>query len=166
MTPLEKWNFLSHAPANDARHHKIAEIAKHLWRAASGNQTRFATLAQCVARDWIKQVTDSVRIGREDIAGLTREPTPDDAVDALRRGVDDCDAKARLFVALCLAVGVPAEVVGWWSKGDVPDLVHVSARCYLAHSWVPVELTLSRARLGELGTNVPFEKGTHEWKVS
>lgn len=166
MSAQEKWRFLSDAPKGDARNPQIAELAKHLWRAAYGNPSRFASLAQTVARDWIKQVTDTVRVGQEDIAGLTRTPTPDDAVDALRRGIDDCDAKARLFVALCLAVGVPAEVVGWWSKSDVPDLVHVSAKVHLSGRWRPVELTLSRARLDELGTSVPFEKGTKTWKVS
>lgn len=166
MTPEEKWAFLHDAPANDARHPEIQRIANALMSAAHGNRWRFATLAQTVARDWVKQVTDTVRVGREDIAGLTRTPTPDDAIDALRRGVDDCDAKARLFVALCLAAGVPAKMQDWWSNTSPRDLVHVSARVLLDHKWRPVELTLSRARLDELGTDVPFEKGQATWKVS
>jgi transglutaminase-like putative cysteine protease len=166
VTPKEKWAFLHDAPAHDARHHSIKTLAGHL-RAAAGNvPARFATLAQSVARDWIKQVIDTERVGREDIAGLTRKPTPDDAVDALRRGRDDCDAKARLFVALCLAAGVPARMVGWWNHDTVPDLVHVSAEVQLHGKWEPVELTLARARLGELGTNVPGEKKDGKWKVS
>lgn len=166
MTPQEKWAFLRDAPANDARHPEIAKLAHHLMDAAHGNHFRFATLAQAVARDWIKQVTDTVRVGKEDIAGLTRTPTPDDAIDALRRGVDDCDAKSRLFVALCLAVHVPAAIQDWWTKSEPKDLVHVSARVSLGGKWRPVELTLARARLDELGTAVPFEKGKQTWKVS
>lgn len=166
MTPQEKWAFLRDAPANDARNPTLRMIAHHLFVAALENPWRFATLAQSVARDWIKQVTDTERVGREDIAGLTRIPKPDDAIDALRRGRDDCDAKARLFVALCLAVGVPARMRDWWSKGDAPDLTHVSAEVFLGKKWRPVELTLSRARLDELGTNVPGEKKDGKWKVS
>ncbi len=166
MSPEDKWAFLKDAPAHDAQHQQIRELSGHLMAAASGNPWRFVTLAQSVARDWIKQVTDTVRIGREDIAGLTRVPTPNDAVDALRRGVDDCDAKARLFVALCLAAGVPAEIQPWWSKSQPRDLMHVSAKVFLGHKWRPIELTLSRARLDELGTDVPFEKGKATWKVS
>jgi transglutaminase-like putative cysteine protease len=166
VTPKEKWAFLSDAPANDARHPQIKALAGHLRAAAGGNPARFATLAHTVARDWIRQVIDTKRVGQEDIAGLTRKPTRDDAVDALRRGVDDCDAKARLFVALCLAAGVPARMVAWWNRDTEPDLVHVSAEVLLKGKWEQVELTLSRARLGELGTNVPGEKKDGKWKVS
>lgn len=166
MTPQEKWAFLRDAPANDARNPTLRMIAGHLFKAALGNPWRFATLAQSVGRDWIKQVTDTERVGREDIAGLTRIPKPDDAIDALRRGKDDCDAKARLFVALCLAAGVPARMVAWWNKADEPDLTHVSAEVFLGRKWRPVELTLSRARLDEQGTNVPGEKKDGKWKVS
>lgn len=166
ITPEEKWNFLRDAPARDAQHPEIRRVAKHLFEAARRNPWRFATLAQSVARDWIKQTPDTQRVGHEDIAGLTRRPTPDDAIDALKRGADDCDAKARLFAALCLAAGIPAEVVGWWTKTEPRDLSHLSARVYLSGKWRPVELTLSRARLDELGTDVPFEKGQEDWKIS
>lgn len=166
MTPQEKWAFLRDAPAADARHPTIAMLGRHLLAASFGNPWRFASLAQTVARDWIKQVTDTVRVGREDIAGLTRIPKPDDAIDALRRGRDDCDAKARLFVALCLAAGIQARMVAWWSKTPEPDLTHVSAEVRLGGKWRPVELTLARARLDELGTSVPGEKKDGKWKVS
>ncbi len=166
MTPQEKWAYLHDVPAQDARNPVLRKLSHHLFAAALGNPWRFATLAQSVARDWIKQVTDTERIGHEDIAGLTRKPQRDDAIDALKRGVDDCDAKARLFVAICLAAGVPARMVGWWNKDTVPDLVHVSAEVELGGKWRPIELTLSRARLDELGENVPGEKKDGKWKVS
>jgi transglutaminase-like putative cysteine protease len=166
MTPEEKWDFLRDAPANDARNPLLRRVAFHLWAAAFHNPWRFATLAQSVARDWIRQVTDTARVGGEDIAGFTRLPQPDDAIDALKRGEDDCDAKSRLFVALCLAVGIPANVVPWWTKTDPPDLSHVSAEVLLGGKWRPVELTLSRARLDELGTVVPVEKADGKWKLS
>lgn len=166
MTPEEKWNFLRDAPSGDARNPILRQLAGRLWAASFHNPWKFATLAQTVARDWIKQVTDTVRIGQEDIAGLTRLPQPDDAIDALKRGEDDCDAKARLFVALCRVVGIPANVVPWWTKTDPRDLAHVSAEVLLGGKWRPVELTLARARLDELGTNVPGEKADGKWKLT
>jgi transglutaminase-like putative cysteine protease len=163
----EKWKFLRAAPIRDARNPLIQSIARSLWAATlastedvSLHQRRFVQLAHTVARDWITQVIDTARVGEEDIAGFTRAPTFDDAVDALRRGVDDCDAKARLFVALCLVVGVQARMEPVW-KGD--RLEHVWSQAFIDGAWMPVELTLARARLGEVGGDVPKE-GNGKWK--
>jgi transglutaminase-like putative cysteine protease len=187
MNDLEKWNFLRFIAATDRWDDNIIKIAKHLLAAATccdgvhSWQRRFAMLAHTVARDWIHQVSDTVRTGGEDIAGLTREPREDDATDALSRGSDDCDAKSRLFVALCLAGGLRARIVPYWKKPGGPttherdaygaggpppgsQLYHVAAEVWLDNAWQPVELTLSRARLGERGELVPFESGTRKWK--
>jgi transglutaminase-like putative cysteine protease len=184
MNDCAKWTFLREIPSTDKWNGNINRIAKHLLAAASccdglhSWQRRFALLAHSVARDWIHQVSDTERTGGEDIAGLTRAPNIDDAVDALTRGTDDCDAKARLFVALCLAAGIAARVVPYWKIGNGETtheywtcpkdpnarLYHVAAEVWLDNNWQPVELTLSRARLGEPGMLVPFETGTRKWK--
>lgn len=169
MSDREKWEFLRSAPERDSKNPRIRELAANLGRAcqlSTGDkqrrQRRFVELARTVAGAWIRQVIDTDRIGGEDIAGFTTAPTADDAVDALDRGVDDCDAKARLFCALCLAVGIPAQMVPQWRDDD---LTHVFASVLLAGAWLPVELTLARAVLGEYGTDVPKETNG-KWKLT
>jgi transglutaminase-like putative cysteine protease len=170
----EKWHFLRDVPQTDRWHPLIKRLSRDLMDAAQKDTRRFAFLAHTVARDWIRQESDTERTGGEDIAGLTRSPSIDDAVDALLRGTDDCDAKARLFVAICLAAGISAEVVPYWRRvdgtthhepygRDGEQLYHVAARVFLGGKWLPVELTLSRARLGEPGEIVPVEPGSKNW---
>ena len=173
MTDEEKWQYLKTIPAEDAKHPEIEKLASALRQASGGSASRFAQLAHCVARDWIHQVSDVSRTGGEDIAGLTRPPTMNDAIEALRRGEDDCDAKARLFVALCLAGGVAARMADRWqptAKSETTPngrtLTHVSAEVHLNGAWRPVELTLARARLGELGDAVPKEAKTGHWMLA
>ena len=168
----QKWEYLRTIPGTDAEHAEIKDLAQHLRAAANFQPKRLAQLIMTVARDWIKQTNDVALRGGEDIAGLTRQPTGDDAIDALRRGDDDCDAKARLFVALCLAAGLVARMVGRWKVYPVTErtpkgrtLIHVSAEVFVADKWQPVELTLSRARIGEMGEVVPKEKDG-KWLLS
>ncbi len=172
MTDEEKWLFLEHAPMLDAAHPIIRKLALDL-SDASRSEFRFACLAMTVARDWIRQTSDVNRTGGEDIAGLTRPPEADDAVDALRRGEDDCDAKARLFCALMLAAGYKARMAPRWSNTAITPttplgktLTHVSAEFLYMGKWQPVELTLARAKLGELGEEVPKEISNGRWKLA
>lgn len=174
MSDINKWHYLQQVPSRDAGNPKIRDIAYQFRLASGGNPMRFAQLALTVARDWIKQLIDTDRVGGEDIAGFTREPMPDDAVSALIRGYDDCDAKARIFVALCLAGGLNARMVPYWEREGQPltpwgdptkKLAHVAAEVYLNGKWIPVETTLSRARVGELGMQVPKEK-SGRWLLS
>ena len=157
---LNKWEFLRDAPEADSRNPKLAGIAQHLMAAALGRPIVFLALAHALARDGIRFERDVARVGSEDISGLTRPAQSNDATDALERGEDDCDAKARFFVALCMAGGFRARMVDWWrATGHGSDmLAHVSAEVGLGQKWLPVELTLARARLGELGDDVPKEK--------
>lgn len=180
LNDRSKWSFLHDIPKSDRLNPKIRALANVLSLAANGSARRYAELAMTVARDWIRQQTDTDRVGGEDIAGLTRIPGPDDAVEALERGTDDCDAKARLFVALCLAAGLRAEMIGYWRdrarvhkwrvSGGAPvpvgaeELFHVAASVDVGGgNLVPVELTLARARLGEWGEQVPLETLTKRW---
>ncbi len=169
----QKWEYLRNIPHADAEHPEIRLVADSLKTAANFHQRRLAQLIMTVARDWIKQTNDVALRGGEDIAGLTRQPSADDAIDALRRGDDDCDAKARLFVALATATGLLARMVGRWKPTLVTDrtpkgrtLTHVSAEVFLDGKWLPVELTLARARLGEMGEEVPKETKDNKWKLS
>lgn len=144
----EKWEYLRRAPELDCLEAPIFELALHLWEAARADVRAFAQLAHAYARDVIRYMSDIQQFGEEDIApagGLS---------DVLARGVDDCDAKARLFVALCRAVHVAAEMQPKW-RGEI--LAHVFARVRIAGAWMPVELTLARAKLGEDAGEVPRE---------
>src|SRR5690242_15525941 len=151
---LKKWQFLEQAPSSDAKNEKLRRLAQDLWEAALHRPRWFAFLAHSLARDCIAYETDGDRVGHEDIAGFTRDPQADDAIDALERGIDDCDAKARVFVALCLCVGIPAEMWGYEKNGE---LLHVAARCHIDGQWWHVETTLIRARLGDDHLSVPKE---------
>jgi len=173
---LEKWQFLKTAPARDAQTEEMRNFAHLLWMAAQASpwpRWFFCNLALCVARDGIVYMSDLTRVGREQIDGFT-DPQGS-TLASLERGTDDCDAKARLFVALCLAVGIPAETVPRWrgeafaEKWRGRTLSHVSARVYIAgpleHSprWWPVETILDRARIGDVAEAVPVEIDTRRW---
>lgn len=149
----KKWEFLARAPERDARDPELVRIARFLWFAALGKPWPFAHLCAALARDGIRYERDVARTGGEDIAGFTRGYRS--PLEALRRGVDDCDAKARLFVALCRACRLRARMVPLW-RGD--ELQHVSAEVFLDGEWQPVELTLARARVGDAPRDVPTEK--------
>jgi transglutaminase-like putative cysteine protease len=171
-TEQEKWSFLDAAPARDAQNPALRQLAAALMWAVRLSRPpnrgelviRYAEVCLTVARDWIRYETDTDRVGHEDIAGFTRAARPDDAVDALWRGVDDCDAKARIFVALCLAGGVQARMVPHWHAGQ---LAHVSAVFTKdGTAWIPVETTLTRARIGDTPTTIPKETETGKWQTT
>ena len=162
----QKWKFLQSAPAIDAGKKQIQELAAALDVVSKRSQWRdwvFAQMALALVRDCILYKLDTDRVGREQIDGLT---DPYERPDLpLVRGVEDCDGKARMFCALCLAGGVRAEMVPGW-KGD--RLGHVYARAWLAgpHTgprWWFAETILRRARLGEESPKVPREIETGKW---
>lgn len=143
---LPKWRFLQAAPREDAGHPFIRDLAGWFSRAGFGRPEVVANLAHALVRDGISMLHDTARVGGEDVAGFTRPSTTDDAIDALRRGVDDCDAKARLFVAICLAAGLGARMRPLWQG---TRLAHVWAEVNLGNRWYPVETTVSHARIGD-----------------
>ena len=150
-----KWAYLHARPPLDALDRRIQARACALWAAAGERPAAFVHLAAALARDAIHFQTDTARVGSEHLGH---------PADALERGTDDCDAKARLFVALCLAVGLRAELVPRWTP-DGQRLQHVYAAVQLAGRWQPVELTLSRARVGDEPLSVPKEaSGT--WRTT
>ena len=154
----EKWRYLADIVRSDAAHPAIHRRARALMVAAGGDRETFVHLAQALCRDGIRFIRDTARVGSEDIAGYTRQPKKNDATEALERRIDDCDAKARAFVALCLAAGLAARMMPFWlQQPDGPMLKHVYASVKLGGQWRPVELTLARARLGDFPTKVPKE---------
>ena len=165
-----KWEFLRDAPGRDAGTPEIRGVAKNLHAVACASQWpewAFAQLAFCVANDLIVYLSDVTRVGREQIDGLT-DPQGS-ALASLERGTDDCDAKARIFVALCLAAGLHAEMCPLW-RGDV--LGHVFAKVFVqgpydrGPRWYNAETILARAKLGDTKEQVPGEKDTGGWRYS
>ena len=158
-----KWTLLQEMPNIDSRNPKLRHMADLIWELSEKRPMRFLKLALAVARDGINYESDIKQFGHEDIAGITRHPEPDDATDAYDRGSDDCDAKARLFVALCLAKGFEARLWPLWKDGE---LQHVAGEVKVHNQWVHAETILSRARLGEMHTDVPKEPKTGKWLMS
>lgn len=164
-----KWEFLEKVPAQDAQDGELQSIARCLRVVASASpfpDWTFASLCLSLARDGIQYQTDTERVGREQIDGFT-DPYVSPLVP-YRRGWDDCDAKARFFVALCLASGLRAEMVGRWRGGK---LAHVYGRVYVKSPaeplprWHLAETILRRARLGDIAEQVPKESDTGKWSM-
>ena len=165
----KKWFFLKNAPKKDAEFPRIRVRAGAILVAL--NRTpwlhyNFACVALSICQDCIVYKLDTDRVGREQIDGFTdSEADPD---TPLIRGFDDCDGKARLFVALCLAAGIPSEMVPRWDV-ESGRLAHVYARAYVAapesdrHGWWLAETILRRARLGDVAEQVPVEPETGKW---
>lgn len=156
-----KWRLLREMPGIDSQNPKLRELADKLWDISLGRPLTFFKMCLALARDGIKYESDIKQFGHEDIAGVTRHPEPNDAIDAYLRGADDCDAKARLFVALCLARGFEARLWPLWKNGC---LTHVAGEVHYRGKWIHAETILSRARLGEMHTDVPKEPTTGKWK--
>lgn len=162
MTDREKWELLQEVCISDSKNPKIIRMAKLIWELSQSEPMRFFRLTLAVARDGVKFESDIKQFGGEHIAGITRPPQPDDAVDAYTRGYDDCDAKARLFVAICLAAGFQARLWPLWRDGI---LQHVAAEVHWQKKWLHAETIVARARLGELHLEVPKEPNG-KWLMS
>jgi hypothetical protein len=158
-----KWLRLRALPERDSQSDGVQHLAKLLREASGGNTRLFVALCHAMARDGIHFVSDVARVGHEDIAGVTR--AYGDPLEALERGADDCDASARLCVALLLAGGLGARLADWWDV-HTGDLDHVGAEVMLDGQWRHLECILSRARIGDLPADVPVEVATGKWRYS
>jgi hypothetical protein len=76
--------------------------------------------------------------------GASRQKSP---ITGRAKGVGDCEDLAGMFVALALALGIPARVQ-WWSQPGAP-LNHVAAQAKIGNEWVNVETTIPGAHVGE-----------------
>lgn len=74
----------------------------------------------------------------------------DSAAVGLHRGYGDCDMKARLFVALCLAAGVPAEIEPVFRGSN--GFPHVRARVLAldGRRWQTADPTIVNSTIGWL----------------
>lgn len=162
MDDSEKWQLLQEACVVDSKSPKIIKMAKMIWGLSQSRPVRFFKLALAVARDGIEYESDIKQFGHEDIASVTRSPKAGDAIEAYERGYDDCDAKARLFVAICLAGGFNARLWPLWKHGQ---LRHVAAEVRFQGRVYHAETIISRARLGDMHTDVPKETNGR-WKMS
>lgn len=169
----ERWEFLRDAPQEDATDPGINRTARALLEATriwareggTGRQIRcYAQLALALVQRELSYREDADQYGtNDDIRGYSRPyASPMQVVD---RGGDDCDEKARLFVALMLAAGFAAKMVPWWTSSG--EFAHVSAE-FLSYTrkgepeWLNAETILKRAQLGELADEVPRDAGG-EW---
>jgi len=162
LPDVEKWELLQEACIVDSKDPKIERMARLIWELSQSRPIRFFKLALAVARDGIEYESDIKQFDHEDIAGVTRPPEAGDAIEAYTREHDDCDAKARLFVALCLAAGFKARLWPLWKHGL---LKHVAAEVDFQGRTYHAETILARARLGEMHTDVPKERNG-VWKMS
>jgi hypothetical protein len=158
---LEKWRTIQRYCQTDWQL-PLMQFQGHLIaRLCGGNARRIAEVAMALPRDCVTYQSDMQRVKREDL---------DSPENVWRRGIDDCDGKARLFVAIVKAAHDGADVArpvpGWKPCEGNPAalwLSHVSAEVLLSGEWLPVELTLARARLGEKPEAVPKEIESGRW---
>ncbi len=73
----------------------------------------------------------------------------DSASVAIVRGFGDCDAKSRLFVALCLACGIPARIQPRFREGG-KRFPHVLAAVQLDNCWYEADPTIINSRIGQI----------------
>jgi transglutaminase-like putative cysteine protease len=170
-----KFEALKRLTIKDSTTPQLRFIADRLAECSMRRQETYVQLAFALAGRCISYQLDSERVGKEDIAGFTRPSRTTDALEALERGSDDCDAKARLFVALCLARGVRAQLMPVWrcrdgqltfaSTPEMPtdELAHVYGAVWMLGAWHWAETTLARACLGDHPLVVPKEK-SGQWK--
>ena len=142
------------------------DAAKARWLAAAARvdatDPRVAELANAIAPRGLSRSEAAERL-----FGWVRDRIayrPDRAPDGERREVladawtvasrrwDDCDGKARLFVALALARGVPAEIVPVWRRGE---FAHVATRVDRGTGWEPADPTMRRSWIGARPEDVP-----------
>lgn len=152
-SPEKKSRWLDAAAAADALHPEVRALARQLETTAGRDPLRFTLAVHGYCRDAIRYRRDPG--GREQFA---------DAPTIIRRGFDDCDGKARLFVALIRAAKIPgliARIVPVHDKPTGQRFIHVQAEARFPGSeahpladpegWILAEMTLEGVRLGEGG---------------
>ncbi|MBK9266183.1 MAG: transglutaminase domain-containing protein [Polyangiaceae bacterium] len=75
-----------------------------------------------------------------------REVLEDSSV-TLKRGFGDCDAKSRVFIALCLACDVPARSYPVRPEADFP---HVLAEVFWRGAWHRADPTILNSEIGRI----------------
>lgn len=150
-TAQEKADYLDAQASLDARLPAVRAFAGRIARTHDPNRQ------DLIARDLHTWVRDNVRYvpdpGDEEFA---------DTETILSRAFDDCDGKARAFVALCRAVGVDARIRPVFHD---TDFTHVQAECRWPgcendplcqkNGWMYAELIVKDLPLGADVNSVP-----------
>lgn len=147
----EKSRYLDAKCSLDARIPAVREFALRIAR------TRDPNRADLRAKDFHRFVRDNIR--------YVPDPFDEEFADAstiLQRAAGDCDDKARLFVALCRAVGIESRIRPVFTG---KEFTHVQAEVKWPMSdrdpnaqpngWIVVELILKNLPLGADIDEVP-----------
>lgn len=129
----EKAAYLQRKAVEDTKSPRVQEWAKQFSGIADEMQRarailRFVTLAVDYVRDPGVEVLDG--------AGVV-----------CVRGYGDCDAKMRLFVALCLLCGISARAFPVFVG---PRFPHVRAEVFVGGRWLPVDPIIVNSDVGVL----------------
>jgi transglutaminase-like putative cysteine protease len=138
----EKARWLDGSAKFDAWHlPKVRELALRFAKALSHDPND----PDALAHDFYKFVRDSIRYVPD--PGGMEQLSDSDVI--LEQGAGDCDDKARLYVALCTCVRVPARIRPCFS-GE--DFVHVQAEVFLASvgEYVACEFIIRDLPFGEM----------------
>lgn len=156
-TVEEKAQWLDANASLDSRLSSVRDFAASVARAHDPNDQ------EGVIRDLHSFVRDSIRYQRDP----NREEQFADAATVLARGYDDCDGKARLFVALCRAGGLEARIRPVFDGHR--DFVHVQAEARWPGSerhpkqqgggWLLCELIERWANIGDDPDAIPRDGG-------
>jgi transglutaminase-like putative cysteine protease len=157
--PMDKARWLDEAASIDAQRPYVRDVALRLAREIDPND--HAQLAREILRF------------TENAIHYVHDPSAEEFADVetiLKRGADDCDGKARTFVALCRSVGLKARIRPVFQHGK---FTHVqgevrfpgSERDSLAEEggWLVCDPIVRGARLGQAPPDIPKEGGA--WRL-
>lgn len=138
-TREEKAAYMERGAARDARSPRVRQWAARFaglapWPRARA-VLRFVQLCIDYEKDPGEEVLESSNVG-------------------LERGLGDCDVKSRLFVALCLATGLEAELEPVFRGDD--GFPHVRARVRLDGRWYVADPSIVNSDVGRLPDTPPI----------
>jgi transglutaminase-like putative cysteine protease len=124
----EKARYMTDEAIKDARHSRVQQWASEFLKVRPG-----ATRAAAILR-FCQYAIDYVRDPREEVL--------ESADVVLLRGYGDCDAKQRLFVALCTACGIAARALPVFRGLNAERFPHVLAEVLLDGRWYRADPTI------------------------
>jgi transglutaminase-like putative cysteine protease len=131
-TKEEKAEYMSREAIKDARLPRVQSWAKTFLRLSPAE--RAPAILQ-----FVQYGIDYVRDPGEEVL--------ENADVVLERGYGDCDAKERLFVALCNAVGIPAKGHPVFRGERFP---HILADVWVGNQWTPADPTIQNSSIGHI----------------
>ena len=176
-SPQEKAEFLDAEALLDSTSASVREKARELCRGVRpGDWGACARRLFDFTRSRIAFLRDPAARGGKDTGEPERVEELADSATILRRGYDDCDGKVRTLLALVRAACPPSfgalegrvrpvvdelndfrhvqAILRWPGSESAGDVRHV-----FEGGWVPAEVILKRAQLGDLPSDVSRETG-------